>query len=34
MLVVELLDSEKQTGDCCSSGFIRNRYRWNKGRFQ
>ena len=34
MLVVELLDPEKQMGECCSSGYIRTRYRWNGGHFQ
>jgi hypothetical protein len=34
LLVVELLDPEKQMGDCCSAGFIRTRYRWSDGRFQ
>jgi hypothetical protein len=33
-LVVELLDPEKQLGDCCSSGFVRTRYEWRNGRFE
>jgi hypothetical protein len=33
-LVVELFDPEKESGDCCSSGFIRTRYRWKNGRFE
>ncbi|MGH9563724.1 MAG: hypothetical protein ACRD3S_19900, partial [Terracidiphilus sp.] len=34
MLVIELLDSAKQMGDCCSSGYIRTRYRWSNRSFQ
>jgi hypothetical protein len=33
-LVVELFDPEKRSGDCCSSGFIRTRYRWQNGTFK
>lgn len=33
MLVVELLDPRKRSADCCSSGFVRTRYRWNGQRF-
>ena len=33
-LVVELFDPEKRTGDCCSSGFVRTRYKWQNGRFE
>jgi predicted dehydrogenase len=33
-LVVELFDPEKRSGDCCSSGFVRTRYRWHNGRFE
>lgn len=33
-LVVELYDPDKSEGDCCSSGFIRTRYRWRDGRFE
>jgi hypothetical protein len=32
-LVVELFDPEKQSGDCCSTGFIRTRYAWRNGKF-
>jgi hypothetical protein len=32
-LVVELFDPEKASGDCCSSGFVRTRYRWHDGKF-
>lgn len=31
--IVELFDPHKQEGDCCSSGFIRTRYRWSDGKF-
>jgi hypothetical protein len=33
-LVVELYDPSKRTGDCCSSGFIRTRYRWHLDNFE
>jgi len=33
-MVFELLDPEKNSGDCCSSGFVRLRYRWHDGRFE
>jgi len=33
-LVVERYDPHKLTGDCCSSGFIRTRYRWHLGKFE
>jgi len=33
-LVVELFDPDKRTGDCCSSGIIRTRYRWERGKFE
>jgi hypothetical protein len=33
-LVVEFFDPKKRTGDCCSSGFIRTRYRWRGGKFE
>ncbi len=33
-LVVELFDPKKRSGDCCSSGFVRTRYKWRKGRFE
>lgn len=32
-LVVELFDPEKRSGDCCSSGFVRTRYKWSHGQF-
>jgi hypothetical protein len=33
-LVVELYDPERRSGDCCSSGFVRTRYRWHNGKFE
>lgn len=33
-LVVELFDPEKRSGDCCSSGIVRTRYRWEHGQFK
>jgi hypothetical protein len=33
-LVFELLDPRKSEGDCCSSGFVRMRYKWQDGRFE
>jgi hypothetical protein len=33
-LVVELFDPEKRSGDCCSSAFVRMRYKWHNGRFE
>ena len=33
-LVVELFDPEKRSGDCCSSGIVRTRYRWEQGQFK
>ena len=33
-LVVELFDPEKKSGDCCSSGIVRTRYKWQHGRFE
>ena len=33
-LVFELFGPRKRTGDCCSTGFIRTRYRWRDGRFE
>ena len=32
-LVVEVFDPKKSSGDCCSTGFIRTRYRWQSGKF-
>ena len=33
-LAVELFDPEKRSGACCSSGFVRMRYKWHNGRFE
>lgn len=33
-LIVELNDPQKMAGDCCSSGFVRTRYRWVDGKFR
>jgi hypothetical protein len=33
-LVFELLEPGKSEGDCCSSGFVRTRYRWDGSQFQ
>jgi hypothetical protein len=33
-LIVELFDPQKRSGDCCSSGFLRTRYRWRLGKFE
>jgi len=33
-LVIELFDPQKRSGDCCSSGFVRTRYKWHNGRFE
>jgi hypothetical protein len=33
LLVVDFADIERRVGDCCSEGYIRVRYRWQKGRF-
>jgi len=33
-LVVELFDPEKRSGDCCSSGIVRTKYKWHNGRFE
>jgi len=32
-LVLDFADPERRVGDCCSMGFIRSRFRWQKGRF-
>jgi hypothetical protein len=32
-LVFELLDPARRSGDCCSSRFVRTRYRWHGGQF-
>jgi hypothetical protein len=34
VLVFELLDPNKMEGECCSSGFVRTRYRWGAGKFE
>lgn len=33
LLIVDFADEERHVGDCCSEGYIRVRYRWQKGRF-
>jgi len=33
-LVIEMLDRQSTQGDCCTSGFMRMRYRWHDGGFQ
>jgi hypothetical protein len=33
-LIFELLDPAKMEGECCSSGFVRTRYRWDGSRFE
>jgi hypothetical protein len=33
-LVFELLDPQKRLGDCCSSGVIVSRYKWQSDRFE
>jgi len=32
-LVVDLFDPQKASADCCSSGYVQTKYRWNKNRF-
>jgi hypothetical protein len=32
-LVVDFADKDRRVGDCCSEGYIRVRYRWQKGSF-
>jgi len=34
LLVFELFDQTKRSGDCCSSGIVRTRYRWQGKRFE
>lgn len=34
LLVFELLDPERSEGDCCSSGVVISRYRWESGAFK
>jgi hypothetical protein len=33
-LVIELLDRQNLPGSCCTSGFVRMRYKWRDGGFQ
>jgi hypothetical protein len=33
ILIFDLLDPRRESGDCCSSGFVETRYRWNGIRF-
>jgi hypothetical protein len=33
VLVVDLFDPDKRTADCCSSGILRTRYKWQSGHF-
>jgi predicted dehydrogenase len=33
-LVVELFDPDKREGDCCSSGIVRTRYKWQHRQFE
>lgn len=33
-LVVDLFDPERRSGECCSSGYVRTRYRWQGSRFE
>ena len=33
-LVVELFDPDKRSGDCCSSGIVRTRFKWQNGKFE
>jgi hypothetical protein len=32
-LIFDLLDADQRSGDCCSSGFVETRYRWDGRRF-
>ncbi|HUZ94548.1 MAG TPA: hypothetical protein VMU57_06505 [Edaphobacter sp.] len=34
LLVFELLDPKRASGDCCSAGEIVSRYKWRDGRFE
>lgn len=34
LLTVQLFDPAFQEGDCCSSGYVSYRYRWNGGGFE
>jgi hypothetical protein len=33
-LVIEMLDRQSVNGNCCTSGFLRMRYKWHDGGFQ
>lgn len=33
-LVVDLFDPDRRSGDCCSAGYVRTRYRWQAGKFR
>jgi hypothetical protein len=33
-LVIEMIDRQNIPGDCCTSGFLRMRYKWGDGGFQ
>jgi hypothetical protein len=33
-LVIEMIDRQNIPGDCCTSGFLRMRYKWRDGGFQ
>jgi len=33
-LVIELIDRQSLPGNCCTSGFVRMRYKWRDGGFQ
>lgn len=34
LLIFELLDPKKQVGDCCSSGIVTTRFKWQQGKFE
>src|ERR1700722_8795816 len=33
LLVIDIADKDRRVGDCCSEGYIRLRYRWQRGGF-
>ena len=33
LLILDFLDSELREGDCCSEGFVRVRYHWQRDKF-
>jgi hypothetical protein len=33
-LVIEMLDRQNLLGNCCTTGFVRLRYKWHDGGFQ